>query len=146
MRGLLPPILVALTLVALMLGLACGRIGFDRARDDGADGVAAPPLDAERQDAVDLGDADVGDANNLGDASGLGDAAAACGWQPCATGLDACCVGDAGMCVATGTCTGSVYACGNGAAGRCDATQKCCMLPAGGSLCINLNTICGDPM
>jgi hypothetical protein len=134
-----------MTLVALALVVACGRIGFDLARDDGADDVAAPPLDAERQDAVDLGDAEPGDANDLQDASGLGDAVAACGWQPCATGFDACCVGDAGMCVATGTCTGAIYACDNSIGGRCTATKKCCMLPAGGSVCINLNTIC-NPM
>jgi hypothetical protein len=143
-RGLLPPILVAVTVVALALALACGRIGFDLARDDGADDVAAPPLDAEQEPAD--GDADLGDANDVRDASDLSDAVAACGWQPCATGSDACCVAGAGMCVATGTCSGAVYACDNSAAGRCDATKKCCMLPGGGSLCINLNTICGEPM
>jgi hypothetical protein len=136
---------VALALVALTLAPGCGRIGFDLARGDGTDDVAAPPLDAERLDAAD-GDAELGDANGPGDASGLGDAVAACGWQPCATGLDACCAGDVGMCVATGTCTGAVYACDNSAGGRCSATKKCCMLPGGGSLCINLNTICGEPM
>jgi hypothetical protein len=128
-----------LTVVALALVLACGRIGFDLARDDGADDVAAPPLDAERQDAAD------GDANDVLDASDVDGAPAACGWQPCATGLDACCVGDVGMCVATGTCTGAVYACDNSIGGRCGATKKCCMPPGGGSVCINLNTIC-NPM
>jgi hypothetical protein len=126
-RGLLLPFLIALPLMQ-----ACGRIGFDLARDDGADDVAAPSDGAAPDDATDLGD-----AADLADA-------AACGWQLCGAGLQACCVGSLGMCVVAGTCTGAVYACDGSTEGRCSATQQCCMLSSGGSVCINLDTVC-DP-
>jgi hypothetical protein len=122
-RGSLLPLLIALPLLQ-----ACGRIGFDPARDDSADDIAAPSDGA----APDLGDAD-----DQADA-------ATCGWQLCGAGLEACCVGSSGMCVVTGTCTGVVYACDGSTGGRCSSTQKCCMLPSGGSVCINLDTVC-DP-
>ena len=128
MRGPLLPFLIA-----LLLAQACGRIGFDLARDDSAGDVAAPSDGAAPDDAIGFGD-----ANDPGDA-------AACGWQPCGTGLQACCVGSSGMCVASGTCTGAVYACDSSIEGRCSATQHCCMLASGGSVCINLDTIC-NPM
>jgi hypothetical protein len=60
-------------------------------------------------------------------------------------GLEACCAGSAGMCVAVGASTGAVYACDSSIEGRCTGMRKCCTLPTGGSVCINLNTIC-NPM
>lgn len=119
-------------LIALAIAIACGRIGFEPARDGSSDDVAAS------FDAIQPGD----DAA-LDDAA-LEDAAAACGWQPCTSGSQACCVGAEGMCVAAGTCTGIVYACDSSLPGRCMGMARCCAIPGGGSRCIPINTAC-DP-
>ena len=118
-----------LAVTTMIAAHACGRIGFE------SRGGGGPADDTTTGDGA-TGDGVTGDG-----------AAGVCGWKECNLGFVACCVGTTTSCVASASCAGATYECANTpVAAHCASGKKCCAGATGGSRCVNINTLCVQPL